>query len=484
MMSVFLFRRTSLGLEDSSNDEGAKREGQINLFTGEIETFRMGKDEMNLAEFPISVVAEAAPPGQLTLSFSDTIRDKSTGDLVDRSVTVHGTEEWGLPAAQDDDVMIGLLQLCYLSGWPKTLRFTRYQLCRILKWSVGGASYQRIYKALHRLSTTNYNYRYAWRDRTNQEWIPSQVFSYIQALKVHEADRPTDSGLCEVIWSDDFHRSLEAGNLKGIDFEMFVSLKRSISKRLYRFLDKRFGGGWTTVTYRLDHLAFEKIGVSRNYEDAAQIKRLILPAIKELESVGFLAPMAPKDRFRKVSRGVWEVTFEKCKETSLPQTPKPTDCAPNASVQATLIELGVFPSEAKKFAVEYPAEYLEEKIDQFPFRAADTNPGGLLAESIRKNMPPPPGYRPPEMRRAEQAEAERKHTAARLQARAAKQEEEARLQTVEEQRALAEKTLQSLPQSDRDELEVQVRRQFPKAGDKVVWQLMISSILNRETQEN
>lgn len=186
------------------------------LDNGEIESFDRGKDELNLAEFPIAVVAESARPGQLTLVFSDTIKDRSTGKLVERSVTVHGTEEWGLPAAQDDDVMIGLLQLCFLSGWPKKVRFTRYQLCKLLRWSVGGASYRRIYQALHRLSTTTYNYRYGWRDKANQEWVPSLVFSYIQALKIHEADKPTKSGLCEVTWSDEFHRSLEAGNLKGL----------------------------------------------------------------------------------------------------------------------------------------------------------------------------------------------------------------------------------------------------------------------------
>lgn len=480
MMSAFLWR-IILGTKDTLKGSGTTQEGKIHLFTGGIDTFRKGKDELNLAEFPISVVAEAAPPGQLTLTFSDTIKDKSTGKLVDRSVTVHGTEEWGLPAAQDDDVMIGLLQLCYLTGWPKTLRFTRYQLCRILRWSVGGASYLRIYKALHRLSTTNYNYRYAWRDRTNQEWIPSQVFSYIQALKVHEADRPTDSGLCEVTWSDDFHRSLEAGNLKGIDFEMFVGLKRSISKRLYRFLDKRFGGGWVTVTYRLDTLAFEKIGISRNYKDAAQIKRLILPAIKELESLGYLEPVPPEERFRKVSRGVWEVSFQKFKKPSLSQSRQPAERDLSKPVEARLIELDVFPTEAKKFVSEYPREYLEQKIDEFPFRSADTNPGGLLADSIRKNMQPPPGYQLPADRQAAQAEAERKQKIMQSRAHEQKQKEDALLETQEQQRALAEKTLNLLSESELDELEQVARRQFPKAGPKAIRQLMISTILNRGT---
>ena len=291
--------------------KGMKPEGQIGLFGKEVESFVRGKDEMNLVEFPIAVVADAAKPGQLKLVFSDSITDRSTGEVIERSVTVLGTEEWGLPAAQDDDVMFGLLQLCYLGGWPKRFQFSRYQLCKLLRWSVGGASYQRIYKALHRLSTTNYNYRYAWRDRTNQEWIPSQVFSYIQSLKINEADKPTDTGQCEVTWSDDFYRSLEARNLKSIDFALFVSLKRPIAKRLYRFLDKRFGAGLFAVKSDLKTLALEKIGISRGYNDAAQVKRLILPAIKELEQAKFIKTVAPCDRFQKVAKGVWKVVFER-----------------------------------------------------------------------------------------------------------------------------------------------------------------------------
>ena len=223
----------------SRNGWGRKERRQRDSEAG---VLARGKDEMNLAEFPIAVVAQAAKPGQLTLHFSDTIRDNASGKTIQRKVTVHGTEEWGLPAASDDDVMVGLLQLSHKAGWPKKIEFTRYELCQLLRWSIGGAGYERLYQALHRLSTTTYNYRYAWRDRANKEWIPSHVFSYIQSLKVHEADRPTPSGLCEVTWSDDFHRSLEAGNIKGIDFSLFVTLRSPIAKRLYRFLDKRFGG--------------------------------------------------------------------------------------------------------------------------------------------------------------------------------------------------------------------------------------------------
>ena len=448
------------------------------LDNGEIESFDKGKDELNLAEFPIAVVAESARPGQLTLVFSDTIRDRSTGKMVERSVTVHGTEEWGLPAAQDDDVMIGLLQLCFLSGWPKRVRFTRYQLCKLLRWSVGGASYRRIYQALHRLSTTTYNYRYGWRDKANQEWVPSLVFSYIQSLKIHEAGRPTESGLCEVTWSDDFHHSLKAGNLKGLDFNRYVGLRSPIAKRLYRFLDKRFGAGRTQYSCDLKVLAFEKVGVSRSYQDAAQIKRLLLPAIRELEDAGFLMKALPEERFEKLHRGHWKVHFAPARSGKEPVPIEPSE----GPMEQKLIQLGIVASEALKFVRRFPEEYLAAKIDQFPFRSPNQNPAGLLAESIRRDLPPPNGYLPP-LARAEQAAQKRKgerQQAARIEREA--REREASIAAEERIIGEAKAALEALSLEERSKLKLEARRQFPKAGTEVLYWTMIALLKDRRFQ--
>lgn len=445
------------------------------LRDSDLESFEKGKDEMNLAEFPIAVVAESAQPGQLTLEFSDTIKDHSTGAQIKRRVTVHGTEEWGLPAAQDDDVMVGLLQLCHLAGWPKRICFTRYQLCKLLRWSVGGASYRRIYQALHRLSTTTYNYRYGWRDKANKEWIPSLVFSYIQSLKIHEADKPTKSGLCEVTWSDDFHRSLEAGNLKGLDFNRFISLRSSIAKRLYRFLDKRFGAKFPHYSCDLDVFAFEKIGVSRSYKDAAQIKRLLKPAIRELEKVGFLQVEQPEKRFEKIHRGRWNIHFAPARREEKVIPVKPSQ----APIEDKLIKLGIIPSEAQKFVKLHSADYLEEKIDQFPYRKAKSNPGGLLADSIRRDLPPSPNYLPP-AERAQEEKLSQKRRLHRAKIEAEEQKKAAAERAIEEQlRAETEAAFQSLSKEEKTALEKEARKLFPKAESNVIYWTMISHLKNR-----
>ena len=65
-----------------------------------------------------------------------------------------------------------------------------------------------------------------------------------------------------------------------------MGLRNSTAKRMYRFLDKRFHHkpDWT---FDLKELAHEHIGFGRHYEGPAHLKRNLLPAIDELEAVGF-----------------------------------------------------------------------------------------------------------------------------------------------------------------------------------------------------
>ena len=57
-----------------------------------------GRDELNLAEFPITVLTERVPRGLRTLVFSDQIQDQASGELVTRKVTISGSDVYGLPA--------------------------------------------------------------------------------------------------------------------------------------------------------------------------------------------------------------------------------------------------------------------------------------------------------------------------------------------------------------------------------------------------
>lgn len=50
--------------------------------------FVQGADENNLAEFPLALLSDSAPPGQKTLEFQDTVKDWKTGLEVTRRVCI------------------------------------------------------------------------------------------------------------------------------------------------------------------------------------------------------------------------------------------------------------------------------------------------------------------------------------------------------------------------------------------------------------
>src|SRR5207302_3046 len=100
-------------------------------------------------------------------------------------------------------------------------------------------------------------------------------------------------------------RSFQSGNLKQLDLELYLKLRLPTTKRMFRFLDKRF--------YRCDRLDFdlktlacEHIGMSRSYKPT-ELKRRLKPALDELESLGFLEPLTPEERYSWQARGQWRI---------------------------------------------------------------------------------------------------------------------------------------------------------------------------------
>src|SRR5690349_15066844 len=93
----------------------------------------IGRDEMNLAEFPITLLTDRVPEGQKTLHYED-----RNGRL-----TVTGSDDYGLPKAADADVIVALIQLTKNKNnfSDHVVAFTRYELIKILNWQDVGKSY-------------------------------------------------------------------------------------------------------------------------------------------------------------------------------------------------------------------------------------------------------------------------------------------------------------------------------------------------------
>ena len=175
-------------------------------------------------------------------------------------------------------------------------------------------------------------YRKAWRDNKDREWQDRTGFGLIDSYTLRDSRRlsrgggegtepPTES-LSWFRWNGFLFDSFRSGYLKKLNYKVYRELEQQAAKRLYRYLDKHF---YEPHRLRLDFdlqtLAFEHLGMSRNY-DNTQIRRALNPAIAELEKIGFIEVMPADRRYKKLGRGRWRVVFTK-QVSAQPSKPAP-----------------------------------------------------------------------------------------------------------------------------------------------------------------
>jgi hypothetical protein len=424
---------------------------------------RMGRDEMNLAEFPLALLADRVPAGCKTLVFEDRIQDKSQGRHVVRRLTISACDKFGLPTALDDEVILGLVQLSKADNFTnREVPFSRYKLIRLLGWRDEGKSYRRLEESLKRWLGVTLYYDNAWWDKARKRWVNAH-FHLLDNLTLYQrtkrGERPAqdDDGrpLSSFTWNEIIFRSFRAGNLRRIDLEFYRTLKSAVAKRIYRFLDKHFYFG-NKQRYNLARFAREHVGLlSRSY-DAAQLKRRLTPGIKELEDAGYLEPLPVKKRFVRVRRGEWDVVFVRAAKAAAKgaESPEPV------GLEARLIERGVTASVASRLVRDYPAEMIDAKLQAFDHLAArrdagiSRNPAGYLVDSIRKDYTPPM-----EARKMASFSVVKSNTSEKAKAREAAQRPIDKKFYVEQQRI--EKHLAELSAERLAELEIDALKSSP-----------------------
>lgn len=245
---------------------------------------KISRDEMNLAEFPLTVLSKRVDPSVKTLEFSDSVKGKN-GDVINRKWIITGADKFGLPTSSDDEVLLGLLKLTADDGLrSQKVYFTRYELLRVLRWTTEGRSYSRLQNALDRLSGVRIKATNAFYD--NETKLHStRNFGIIDAYEINDG---RDTRPSFFTWSEVLFKSFQVGFIKKLDLDFYLDLQSAVSKRLYRYLDKHF---WyrSRMQVNLFVLAHEKIGISRNYMYASSLRQQLEPALEELRDKGLLA---------------------------------------------------------------------------------------------------------------------------------------------------------------------------------------------------
>jgi hypothetical protein len=374
-----------------------------------------GRDEMNLAEFPITVLADRAPKGARTLIFR-----------VDQGqLTITGSDAYGLPTAPDADVIVALIQLTKLKNdfQKPTVHFTRYELLRLLGWNNEGRSYRRLDESLRRWVGVTLHYANCWWDNRSKTYGDATLHILESAIILEGKGKSRDDEgeqallpLSSFTWNKTFLESCHADNLKYLDVGTYFSLEHSASKRLYRFLDKRFYKRASWV-FDLREVAFERVGLSRNYaHNVAKIREKLQPAVEELERKGFLEPLGRDERYFKVGN-TWKIRFDK--RVDRPGLPAPQRAEEPPPLVQALVERGVTRAKAEDLVRRHAPERILPKIELFDWMAErkdkriGKSPAGWLVKAIEDDYAAPRDFESREARQArEEAQRQREHQAA------------------------------------------------------------------------
>jgi hypothetical protein len=374
------------------------------------------KDELNLAEFPIAALTDRIPDGQTTLVFEDRLERRDSQPIV-RRLTVMGTHKHGLPTSLDDEVLVGLIQITKRRSnfTDAKVQFSRYELIELLGWPQSGQSYRRIEEALHRWVGVVLMYENAWWDNAAKSWVDEQ-FHVLDNVTLYDRERWRTSirsgkgirgerassksdkpplPLSSFRWNEVIFQSFQSGNLKQLDLEFYLKLRLPTTKRMYRFLDKRFYRR-IRLDFDLRTLACEHIGLSRSYAPT-ELKRRLKPALEELEQLGFLEPLSSEERYSYVKRGTWRIILIRgCNATA---EPDPDDSQEPQELVEALKTRGITAKTAQELVETHPPTRIRTKIEVFDWlirnedKRVGKNPAGYLVASIRSDYQAPGDYR-------------------------------------------------------------------------------------------
>lgn len=251
------------------------------------------KDEMNLVEFPFALLSNRHPQNSSkTLTFSDEIKGPSNSKI-QRQWIVTGSDIHGLPLSMDEELLMGILYLGHLSSFEgPEVYFIKKQVLDILKWGTNKQYYNRLEMGLARLKGVSIFAKNAFWDNATKSYT-TIGFGIISdfLLKNDGKGRKSNSlnkeEMSTVTLDKYIYRSIKSGYIKTLDFSFWVDLDTSVSKRLYRYLDKKFFRD-NFFEINIDKLCHEKLGLSRNIKYRSSLMQKIEYGLKELIHKGYL----------------------------------------------------------------------------------------------------------------------------------------------------------------------------------------------------
>ncbi len=394
-------------LEEHVEEEGGE------LFAGRLEV-RIGRDEMNLAEFPFTVLSHRVPEGVSTIKFTDMISGKD-GKSVVRDWTITGSEAYGLPVAGDEEVYVALMEVTEEHGFRSArIPITRYDLLRRMDWPRDGHSYKRVQDALNRLMGVSIVANNSFWDNEAKRYV-DEGFHILEGYRLYDEKPGRDNSPPDsyVVWNPVLFNSFRAGNIKQLDTGIYFSLSTPLARRLFRYLDKKRYDGKATYRMRLTRLAFEKLGMSRNYYPS-QIKRELRRAHDELIERRFLRDVSYYQPRRRGAEELVVYTFaprERRGQGGVAALPHgPGAAGEEDDLYVKLVEFGVTESVAAQLVANYAEHHVSQWLKYCAYKLSQgwlphESPAAWLVAAIRsKDWQIPDWFNPEEEVQREAAE--------------------------------------------------------------------------------
>jgi len=305
---------------DSEDDNDQTKEHEIDEFQDVPRSALLpfGRDEMNLAECPFTLLRDGR--GTRKGELPKTIETK---DWV-----ITGCDAFGLPSPNSEEVYLALLALTKRQGFQsQRVHFSMYEVVSLLRWPDNGQSYHRVRMALRQLKGVNIYTRYFWDqgegEHRERGFSVIDVYDIPSEGKGKRGRKARPDGQLEMPfdwfkWNEVLFKSFQDGFIKQLDLDTYLSLRRPMAKRIFRFVDKklyrrqRFSIG--AVELCRDYLGVTG-KAARRYPSKAYEK--LLPSLDELEGHKIFHIEVER------TKPDWLLTFERWpKPAVLPEPPK------------------------------------------------------------------------------------------------------------------------------------------------------------------
>jgi len=356
-------------------------------------------DEANVARLGLISIQERIPEGYASWEEEFMVLGKPV-----KLACYANPNVGGVPHGLDNEVSLALIALYLNAGSPPdgTFTTTAYQILKLMGFDTSGYYYRALKESLLRLTTATFVLSEAWR--ADGRW-QSVTFRYIDKLEFTSAKEGSldRSSVLRITLAKEIVQSLKDRYTKPIDIEFMASLKRPLSRALYRLLDaQRISPEAQEPLGRLEVGLMEWAAACKIvHKRPDKVRRTLEPAHQELLERRYLRSVEYLGRGRNQ---IIVYTFG-----------EEAGGVPDAEAINLLMAEGLSFTSAYSLARRFSLEHIRERVERFrAILEAGYRPKnrlGLLVDVIRDasgKYERPPRLRKPAKRQAAQEEEEAK----------------------------------------------------------------------------